>query len=88
MIGNFRSMFALAADAVLSVNDILALRSDMVLVRRTQSGTDRASGGPYERPSLGLWVFGIDGLLTRLEWFDLDREEEALARFDELATAR
>jgi hypothetical protein len=31
-----------------------------------------------------LWVFGGDGRATRFEWFDPDREPEALARFDEL----
>jgi hypothetical protein len=82
---NFRSMFDLTDDVIFSVNDILALRADMLLVRRMQAGKDRASGGAYERQSLGLVVFGDDGLFTRFEWFDTDREEEALARFDELA---
>ena len=31
-----------------------------------------------------LWVFGADGLVTRIEQFDADRDAEALARFDEL----
>jgi len=31
-----------------------------------------------------LWVFGTDGLLSRVEWFDADRPAEALARFEEL----
>ncbi|MFI5317726.1 MAG: nuclear transport factor 2 family protein, partial [Myxococcota bacterium] len=37
-------------------------------------------------PSLRLWRFGVDGLLERLEWFDADRVEAALARFDELTS--
>ena len=44
----------------------------------------RAGGGAYERQFLILWVFGAHGLLTCVEWFDADREEEALARFDEI----
>src|SRR5262249_46968749 len=53
----------------------------------TTFGTDRTSGGPYERHFLSLWAFGTNGLLTRLEWFSPDREDEALARFDALAGA-
>jgi hypothetical protein len=57
-------------------------------MRWTNSGTDRVGGGSYERPFLMLIVFGADGLVTRLEWFDPDREAEALARFDELTAER
>src|SRR5206468_3563951 len=56
-------------------------------VRWTTSGTVRVSGGAFERNCLMLWVFGADGLLTRWEQFDIDREAEALARFDELTAA-
>ena len=54
-------------------------------MRRTAFGTDRASGGAYERPYIVLDVFGSDGLLSRMELFDPDREAEALSRFDQLA---
>src|SRR5262249_42289679 len=47
----------------------------------------RAGGGTYERPFLALAAFGSDGLLTHSEQFDVDREAEALARFDELGTS-
>ena len=47
--------------------------------------SDSTEAVASERQSLGLVVFGDDGLFTRFEWFDTDREEEALARFDELA---
>src|SRR5262249_49029517 len=56
-------------------------------VRRMVSGTDRASGGAFERPQLGLFVFGADGLVTRWELFDIGHEAEALARFDEVLAA-
>src|SRR5262249_57211702 len=42
------------------------------------------SGGAFERNLLMLWVFGADGVLTRWEQFDADRDAEALARFDAL----
>src|SRR6185503_16928130 len=66
------------------VDDILDLRTDALLVRWTNFGTARAGGGAFERRLLILWVFGGDGLVVRVEEFDVDREAEALARFDEL----
>src|SRR5262249_41411545 len=55
-----------------------------LVLRRTHLGTDRASGGLYERPFLQLSVFGSDGLMERFEPFDVGDEDDALARFDEL----
>src|SRR5439155_22821327 len=55
-----------------------------LLARQTNVGTARTGGGVFERAFLFLRVFGADGLVTRLEQFDVDREDEALARFDEL----
>src|SRR5262249_5358213 len=66
------------------VDDILALRPDAVLVRWMNFGTARLGGGPFERLHLFLWVFGPDGLIRRLEFFEGDDEDRALARFDEL----
>ncbi|MGH7899798.1 MAG: nuclear transport factor 2 family protein [Candidatus Binatia bacterium] len=37
---------------------------------------------------LGIYLFGDDGLRTRIEVFDTDRVAEALARFDELTAER
>ncbi len=73
-----------------SLDDVLALRSDAFLVRRTERGRDRASGGSFEGNHLVMHVFGVDGALERLELFDSDREAEALARFDAMnrTTAR
>src|SRR5207249_6407381 len=52
----------------------------------------RGGGGAFERTLCVLLVFGGDGRITRWEQFDAEREDEALARFDELtaepATAR
>src|SRR5262249_56290781 len=71
-------------DATLRFDDILGLRPDALLCRATGFGTDRAGGGAWEVPSFPLFVFGDDGRVTRIEIFDVDREAEALARFDEL----
>jgi len=75
---------ALSSDFRLRIDDALDLRSNLSLVRVTTSGTDRASGGAFERAFLLLLAFGSDGLVSRWEQFDVDRDGEALARFDEL----
>jgi tetratricopeptide (TPR) repeat protein len=83
-----RSLLEVAGDVTVRIDDILALHPDALLVRRTQFGTVRASGGAFERPYCWLVVFGIDGFATRTELFDTDREAEALARFDEVVGDR
>jgi class 3 adenylate cyclase/tetratricopeptide (TPR) repeat protein len=82
---HFRSLLDVADGIALQEYDVLDLRSDALLVRRTHCGSERVSGGAYERYLLRLWVFGGDGRVTHLEYFDADRDAEALARFDELA---
>src|SRR5262249_62143663 len=84
---HLRAMLGLADDAATRDHDVLALQPDALLVRRTHFGTARVGGGAYERLFLLLHVFAADGLVTRLEFFDSDREDEALARFDELTAA-
>ncbi|MGH7895064.1 MAG: nuclear transport factor 2 family protein, partial [Candidatus Binatia bacterium] len=84
LLQHYRSMLELADDTAFREDEILGLQSDAFLVQRTFSGTDRASGGAFERQFIQLWTFGNDGLMTRLEYFDADRPAEALARFDEL----
>src|SRR5207249_10578470 len=78
------TLFEASDDSVLRADDILGLRSDALLLRCTNSGTDRASGGAFERHFLMLRAFGTDGLATRHELFEVGRDDEALARFDEL----
>src|SRR5262245_58860241 len=80
-VRGLRAMRELTDDTDVRVHDVLGLRPDALLVRQTTFGTDRAGGGAYERHFLSLWTFGPSGLLTRLEWFSPDREDEALARF-------
>jgi ketosteroid isomerase-like protein len=79
-----RALLAVAKPHERSIDDVLALRSDALLVRVRNSGTLRAGGGGYETIFLILFIFGADGRETRNEQFDADREAEALARFDEL----
>ncbi|TML91762.1 MAG: nuclear transport factor 2 family protein [Actinobacteria bacterium] len=79
-----RALLELMEDSATRLDELLALRSDAFLARWTHFGTDRASGGAFERRLCHLWVFGVDGLMTRGEQFDAEREDEALARFDEL----
>src|SRR5262249_44618249 len=81
-----RALFELAHDVPVRIHDVLSVRSDAILWRATFSGTDRASGGAFEHHHLQLRVFGADGLQTRLEFFDPDATDDALARFDALVT--
>src|SRR5262249_43347789 len=67
-------------------DDVLALRPEALLVRWTHAGTDRG-GGAVEWCLCELFIFGADGLATRWEQFDAERDAEALARFEELTAA-
>src|SRR5262249_57148324 len=86
---HLRSLFDLAEDvAIRHDDDVLAVEPDAFLVSPIFTGTDRASGGVYEAQLLALCTFGADGLMDRIEWFDPDRDTEALARFEQLTTPR
>jgi hypothetical protein len=71
----------IADDFAVRVDDVIAASPDALLVRWTSAGTDRAGGGRFEWPFLRLFRFGADGLLTRNDVFDVEREAEALERF-------
>src|SRR5262249_16554280 len=79
-----QSFLDLADDPANRVDDVLGLRPDACLLRVTNFGTDRTSGGAFERPGHLLSLFDADGLVTHWEFFDPDHAAEALARFDEL----
>jgi class 3 adenylate cyclase/tetratricopeptide (TPR) repeat protein len=85
MLHGYRAGFEIADDVTFRHDDVLGVRSDVLLVHWTTSGTVRASGGAFETKFFALYAFGADGLVTRTEWFDDDRPDQALARFDELA---
>src|SRR5262249_51542213 len=82
-LASLQALIDVAEVSASRVDDILALRPDAVLVRWMNFGTARLGGGPFERLPLFLWVFGPDGLIRRLEFFEGD-DDRALARFDEL----
>ncbi len=85
VLQSFGSLSALAHDIAMCIDDVLCLERGALLVRGQARGTDRAGGGVFETtPMLSLVVAGADGLLARLEFFDIGRDAEALARFDEL----
>src|SRR5439155_1309908 len=69
-----RALLDLTDDFATRVDDILALRSDALLERGTHSGTDRASGGAFERHLCHLWILGADGLIARGEQLVRERE--------------
>ena len=68
--------------------DVLALESHAVLLRRTYCGTLRATAGAFENRLIMLMRFGADGLYASAEIWEPERAAEALARFDELAECR
>jgi ketosteroid isomerase-like protein/tetratricopeptide (TPR) repeat protein len=77
----------LIRESTYRVDDVLALGTEGLLRRTTESGTIRATGGTFTNTSLLLSAFGPDGRQARFEMFDVGHEAEALARFEEL-TAR
>ncbi len=79
-----RVLYDTVSDVHLSANDVLVVTPNALLSRITAAGTNRASGGPYDRQHLHLWLYDADGRLARIEWFDVDDEADALARFDAL----
>src|SRR5262249_48830118 len=81
------TILEVADDVTNRIEDVLALRTDAILVRNTNAGIDRVGGGAYERPFLWLGIFGAGGLLTRIALFAIAREAQALVRFDELTAA-
>jgi len=83
-VSALRSLIELTDEFANRMDDVLGLRPNALLVRITNFGTQRIGGGAYERPFLMLWLFEADGLATRFEQFDSDREDEGLARFDQL----
>jgi class 3 adenylate cyclase/ketosteroid isomerase-like protein len=67
------------------VAELIALRADALLVRRSLTGMPTGDGGPYRRHPIVLWAFSADGRVRHWEQFDGDQREKALARFDAVA---
>ncbi len=84
VVRHFESIDLVADEPRLRDHDVLALDAGALLVLRTHTGIAKESGGAYERRFLMVLATGQDGSLARIEWFDVDCEAEALARFDAL----
>src|SRR5262249_15357255 len=84
LLDALRALVEMAADSANRVDDVFRLQSDRFLMRMTNFGTQRVGGGAYERPFLMLGILGADGLVARLEQFDIGQEAEAIARGDQL----
>lgn len=77
----------LVQDTRWRVDDLLGCTAGALLARSTNLGTDRVSGGAFERHILSLVTFATDGRIARWETFDADRVPEALVRFDALTAS-
>ena len=87
-VAHLRALQEVADDIEFRQLDVVALAPNAQLMRVLHTGTDRAGGGVYERPFLSLFATDAAGRLARAEWFDADREAEALARFEALTADR
>src|SRR5262249_45728007 len=58
LLRGLRTMLEVADDVTNRVDDVLALGPEACVLRMTNFGTERAGGGDWETPFLGLWVFG------------------------------
>ena len=79
------SLFEIAPDVRLEVNDVLACDERVIIVRTTYSGqgADEAIAA-YERSNYEVWLLGADGLFARTDHYDDDDPQAALARYAEL----
>ncbi|HJQ85156.1 MAG TPA: nuclear transport factor 2 family protein [Candidatus Binatia bacterium] len=82
-----RSLLDLADGVTTRIDDVLAVTPEVLLARWANVGTARAGGGSFELACLVLVVYGADGRAMLTELFDLDREDKALARFDQMTAA-
>ncbi len=64
--------------------DVLRILPNALLFHYSDSGTDKRSGGEFERHSWELWVFSDEGFLCHWERFEPEQRDQALARFAEL----
>ena len=76
--------YEVADDLADRFDDVVAAQPDALLVRWTTSGKERIGGGPFEWRHFRLFLFDSDGLVRRVEVFDVDRHIAALARYDAL----
>ena len=63
MVAMIRVVSETADDITISADDVLVLRADGLVVRRTVAGKERVGGGAFENPLIALWLFDAAGLL-------------------------
>jgi tetratricopeptide (TPR) repeat protein len=73
----------MVADLRWRMTDVYALTERISVVEAVGEGS-YPDGGPIRIPIVTVNDFGHDGLLHRSEIYDIDRIDEALARFEEL----
>ena len=84
LVRRFSVLDDLAEGLTMRIGDVLRCESDALVVPGGFLGTDRASGGAFEIPAIGLFLFGHDGRVVRYEAFPVEQEDEAVARCDAL----
>ncbi|MFN2428048.1 MAG: nuclear transport factor 2 family protein, partial [Candidatus Binatia bacterium] len=88
LIESFEALNELTSDLVWRIDDIVYLGENLLSMHGTNLGTDKRSGGPFERAVRLVWTFRDDGLLDRWEVFESEDTAAVLARIDELLAAR
>ncbi len=88
LIESFAAMDELATELVWRIEDIVYLDENLLALRGTNFGTDKRSGGAFERSVCLVWALREDGLLHRWETFEPEHTAAVLARIDELLPAK
>ena len=78
-----RSLREASSDSDQHADRILAAEPHALLLRMTNTGTDQATGGRFERHFVRAFVAGAEGI-ERIEQFEIEDEREAFVRFGEL----
>ncbi len=79
------TLFEIAPDVRVEVNEVLACDDRVIAARTTYSGASAGEAiGAYERSNIEVWLLGHDGLAVRTDHYDDDNPQAALARYAEL----
>jgi class 3 adenylate cyclase/ketosteroid isomerase-like protein/tetratricopeptide (TPR) repeat protein len=81
----FRSIFELSDDVRLRIHQTLDSADHAGLGLISSQGV--IDGGPFENLAVSVVEYDRAGRATRLEYFDMEQLDEALARYDELVVA-
>jgi class 3 adenylate cyclase/ketosteroid isomerase-like protein len=83
---DFEATWQIAAGFETHTSDVHALEPDAAVMSGVLAGEGRFESGRFEIPLTVLYCFDARGLIDRMEWFDTDAVDEALARFDRLTS--